>query len=347
MWFRPGMAIPMDSDLKAVFGRYMHIFLFGGTTEGRKIVSEIAGNNEERNIAGMYDFLETDVYVATDYGAGMLPQEKHVHVHVGRLDAEEMFGLFRDAVLREEDEGSDASQVLVIDATHPYATVVTENIVEACKKADVNCFRVYRPKGRLSGREMPERGSSDFLYFDTVKEAAEWLKTVYEERIPADSFETFNAARLPGLKSEGGNEDIGIRNRYGNKKNILITTGSKELQEYTVIPGFSDYCYVRALPTPEVLEKCMNLGFRRDKLILMQGPFKEDMNLAQMRYADAGFLVTKDSGEIGGFPEKCDAAIELGVKVLVIGRPKEVSVPNEDRYQVITLREVLGVISLL
>lgn len=294
----------------------MHIFLFGGTTEGRKIADYIARSNEEKNIAGLYDFLETDVYVATDYGASLLPKEKHVRVHVGRLDAEEMFGLFRQAVLREEDEGSDASQVLVIDATHPYAAAVTENIVDACIRAEVPCIRVYRPYGRLSSREMLERGSSDFLYFDTIKDAASWLKTIYSS-------------------------DVGIR------KNILITTGSKELEEYRVIPGYQDYCYVRALPTPEVLEKCSKLGFRRDRLILMQGPFKEDMNLAQMRYADAGFLVTKDSGEIGGFPEKCDAAIELGVRVLVIGRPKEALVPNEDWYQVVSLQEVLKFIDLL
>ncbi len=294
----------------------MHIFLFGGTTEGRKIADCIALVNEERDMAGLYDFIDTDVYVATDYGASLLPKERHMKVHVGRLDASEMYRLFREAVFAAEDGGEDAADVLVIDATHPYATIVTENIVDACMKAEVACIRVHRPYGRMSSQEMLERGSSDFLYFETVKDAAAWLKTIYSR-------------------------DIGIN------KNILITTGSKELKEYTVIPDFQEYCYVRALPTMDVLEKCTELGFRRDRLILMQGPFKEDLNMAQLRYADAGFLVTKDSGEIGGFPEKCDAAIELGVRVLVIGRPTQAMVPSEDWYQVIGLNEVLNFITML
>lgn len=294
----------------------MHIFLFGGTTEGRKIADCIALVNEERDMAGSYDFIETDVYVATDYGASLLPKERHIKVHVGRLDSSEMYRLFREAVFTAEDAGDDASDVLVIDATHPYAVMVTENIVDACMRAEVSCIRVHRPYGRMSSQEMLERGSSDFLYFDTVKDAAAWLKTIYSS-------------------------DVGI------EKNILITTGSKELNEYTVIPNFQDYCYVRALPSIDVLEKCNTLGFRRDRLILMQGPFMEDLNMAHLRYADAGFMVTKDSGAIGGFPEKCDAAIELGVRVLVIGRPSQAMVPSEDWYQVIGLNEVMDFITML
>lgn len=336
----------------------MHIFLFGGTTEGRKIANHIAEINEEKKIAGLRfpkgtgekafgnsaepddflpeakkphirksdfrrhpiscDYLETDVFVATDYGASLLPKEKHVHVHIGRLDRDQMAELFGRAVLDAEAQGKGAGDILVIDSTHPYANVVTENIASACEAVGVGCIRVHRPYGRLSSIEMMERGSSDFVYFDTVKDAAEWLKTVYSS-------------------------DVNVKSR----NNILITTGSKEIQEYTVIPDFSEYCYVRALPTAEVLEKCSKLGFRRDRLILMQGPFGVDMNLAQLRYADAGFLVTKDSGEIGGFPEKCDAAIELGVRVLVIGRPTPAMVPSADWYQVIGLQEVMDFLEIL
>ncbi len=330
----------------------MHIFLFGGTTEGRRIADHIAEINEEKNIAGLYDFLETDVFVATDYGAGLLKKEKHVRVHIGRLDGEEMTELFGRAVLDAEAQGEGAGDILVIDSTHPYANVVTENIARACEAAGVGCIRVHRPYGRLSGREMLERGSSEFAYFDSVKEAAEWLKTVYSSDVYLNSG---NSGRTDKGRKESpigssyrkpaGNSDDAHCER--TKKNILITTGSKEIQEYTVIPDFSEYCYVRALPTVEVLEKCSKLGFRKDRLILMQGPFGVDMNLAQLRYADAGFLVTKDSGEIGGFPEKCDAAIELGVRVLVIGRPAQAMVPNEDWYQVIGLREVMDFLEML
>ncbi len=306
----------------------MHIFLFGGTTEGRQIAEHIAEENRKRKTDGRADFYETEVFVATDYGAGLLPEERHVSVHVGRLDAEEMAECFRAAkgngkrsVNPEEPSESDeqivinefsidgamravsenkADEVLVIDATHPYAAVVTENIYQACKASGVKCIRINRPETD-SGSE-----NSGFLYFENVKNAVRWLNSTFEKN-PEE------------------------------RRHILITTGSKEIQEYTVISDFQEYCYVRALPTPEVLEKCIELGFRRDRLILMQGPFGVDMNMAQMRYASAGYMVTKDSGEIGGFPEKCEAAIELGVKVLVIGRPVSLNIQEEDRYRVMSL----------
>ena len=73
----------------------MHIFLFGGTTEGRKIAEHIAEENRKRETEGRKDFLETEVFVATDYGAGLLPKEKHIVVNVGRLDSEKMAERFR------------------------------------------------------------------------------------------------------------------------------------------------------------------------------------------------------------------------------------------------------------
>ena len=275
----------------------MHIFLFGGTTEGRRIAEHIAEENKKRDTEGNPVFFETDVFVATDYGAGLLPKEKHISVHVGRLDAEEMSELF-GSVQKEK--------AVVIDATHPYAAVVTENIYMACKEAGLKCIRINRPEVRAE--------NSDFLYFDSVRNAVLWLNSTF-------------------------------RKNPEERKHILITTGSKEIQEYTVIPDFKEYCYVRALPAPEVLEKCMELGFRRDRLIMMQGPFGVDMNLAQMRYAQARYMVTKDSGEIGGFPEKCEAAIELGVKVLVIGRPVSLRIQEEDGYRVMSFGEAVQEVS--
>lgn len=54
---------------------------------------------------------------------------------------------------------------------------------------------------------------------------------------------------------------------------VLLTTGSKELEKYTVLPDYQSRCYARVLPTPEVLEKCRELGFEGSHIIAMQGPF--------------------------------------------------------------------------
>ena len=55
----------------------------------------------------------------------------------------------------------------------------------------------------------------------------------------------------------------------------------------------------------------------------MQGPFTSDLNAAMIRQTDARYIVTKDSGETGGFLEKYQAAQETGAAMLVIGREKE------------------------
>lgn len=274
----------------------MNVFLFGGTTEGRKIAEAIAEVNREwvaHGDAAACDVSEAsslpisaEVYVATAYGASLLPAGPGITVHVGRLDAAEMRALFENAF----------GPLLVIDATHPYAAVVSENILSACAATGVRCLRVERESTGAEGKLASQEGAA-LHWVDSIEEAAAWLAV-----------------------------------QSTHRPNILITTGSKELAPYTRIPDFTARCYVRALPTVEALEKCQQLGFRREHLILMQGPFSEEMNVAQLRYADAGYLVTKASGETGGFPEKCEAALALGVEVVCIGRPKEVSIPDAAWY---------------
>ncbi len=100
----------------------------------------------------------------------------------------------------------------------------------------------------------------------------------------------------------------------------LITTGSKELEAFTQVRGWKERLFVRVLPTASVVEKCQRLGFAGRQLICMQGPFSYEMNRALLLQTGADCLVTKDSGQPGGFAEKYRAAIELGVKLIIIGR---------------------------
>lgn len=341
----------------------MHVFLFGGTTEGRKIAEAIAEVNrawaahEDAVACEVHESSElpitAEVYVATAYGASLLPAGPGITVHVGRLDAEAMLALFEDArqELKPMPDGKDGERkkseslkskgrcgqaerwqtpapLLVIDATHPYAAVVSENILSACAATGVRCLRVERENTGAGEHELAPEGAA-LHWVDSIEEAAAWL-----------AHETSDAKCMPdtsGMKTqvqglgENGKERTPAA-RVTPRPNILITTGSKELAPYTRIPDFAARCYVRALPTVEALEKCQALGFRRDHLILMQGPFSEEMNVAQLRYAEAGYLVTKASGETGGFPEKCEAALALGVEVICVGRPKEVSIPDAAWY---------------
>lgn len=107
------------------------------------------------------------------------------------------------------------------------------------------------------------------------------------------------------------------------KGNILVTTGSKEIKEYTRIPDYKERITVRTLPIPEVIKALNELGLEGKNLICMQGPFCEEFNYSLLKQIKASYLVTKESGKIGGFWEKYNAAKRAGAKVILIGRPKE------------------------
>lgn len=105
--------------------------------------------------------------------------------------------------------------------------------------------------------------------------------------------------------------------------NILLTTGSKELEEFLCIPFYEERIYVRILPVPEMVKKCLELGIQGKNLICMQGPFSKELNLAMLKEFQISYMVTKESGKAGGFPEKIAAAKEAGAKVVGIKRPRE------------------------
>lgn len=98
------------------------ILIFAGTTEGRKL-SECLSKA---------DILHT-VCVATEYGEIVLTENACAHVHRGRMDVEEMSTFI-----------SDGQFSAVVDATHPYAQVVTENIRNAMKGMDIPYIRLKR-----------------------------------------------------------------------------------------------------------------------------------------------------------------------------------------------------------
>ncbi|SFA92591.1 precorrin-6Y C5,15-methyltransferase (decarboxylating) [Acetitomaculum ruminis DSM 5522] len=102
--------------------------------------------------------------------------------------------------------------------------------------------------------------------------------------------------------------------------NILLTTGSKELKEYTIIPDYKERVFARVLSTVTSAKEAGELGFEGKNLICMQGPFSKEMNVALINMTNAKYLVTKESGRAGGFEEKIDACLETGCKVILVGR---------------------------
>ncbi len=109
-----------------------------------------------------------------------------------------------------------------------------------------------------------------------------------------------------------------LREREGA---VLLTTGAKELAAFRGLDP-ARLC-PRVLPCRESLAACEALGIPRRNIIAMQGPFSRELNAAMLRHFGARYLVTKDGGAPGGFPEKAAAAAETGATLVVLRRPEE------------------------
>lgn len=103
----------------------MNILLFGGTSEGRTLAEWLAGQG-----------IPLTLCVATEYGASLVPEIPGLRVLTGRRD--------RTAIERLLQENG-CSQV--VDATHPYAVEVTENLRAAAASAGVPYLRLVREGG--------------------------------------------------------------------------------------------------------------------------------------------------------------------------------------------------------
>lgn len=228
------------------------VIVFAGTTEGYELCRFLSENR-----------ITTYACVATEYGSRSLPENAYLHVAAKRLKAEEMEELFH--FIKPE---------LVLDATHPYAAEVTQNILKASQSAGVPYQRVLREGSSEHGQA---------VYVENTEAAVEYLK--------------------------------------GTTGNILLTTGSKEISKYTLLPDYQERIYARVLSLASVMETCQSCGLEGKHLIGMQGPFSKEINMAMLRQYDCAYLVTKDTGKTGGFQEKIDAALECGVTPVVIGRP--------------------------
>jgi precorrin-6Y C5,15-methyltransferase (decarboxylating) len=127
------------------------VIVFAGTIEGRTLSEYLAGEQ-----------VAVTACVATEYGGTLLKEQPGLTVHTGRMDQEQM-----TAFLREQDP------LFVVDATHPYAVVVSENVKKACDEADVEYIRLVRDTGLSGG----SAGQEEMIEVTSVEEAVDYLKT--------------------------------------------------------------------------------------------------------------------------------------------------------------------------
>lgn len=227
------------------------VLVFAGTTEGRLLSLFLEKNK-----------ISADVCVVSEYGKELMGQQQYINVLLGRLDENDILKLINTNFYD-----------FVIDATHPFATVITENIKNACKITQSKYIRILRQQVKVDGA------------------------------IVVDSFSS------------------AIAKLNESDENILLTIGSKELFRFFDVVNFKNRIYARALPTVDAISKCKALGLKSSNIILMQGPFTEELNCATLKQYNCKFMVTKASGDIGGLDEKQKAVKKCGADLIIIDLP--------------------------
>ena len=229
------------------------IWLIGGTSEGRALIKAMADLD-----------VELFVSVATEYGAELIEAQDNLTIMAERMDLAKMRTFLQNH-----------QPACVIDATHPYAAIVTATVQEACALEKAKYIRLLRPVGE----------AGNYITVHDFPEAVELLNQV-----------------------EG---------------NIFLTTGSKNLRDFTAVKDYKERIALRVLPMESSLLSALELGYKPANIVCMQGPFSKELNIAMLKKFKSKFMVTKDSGEVGGCAEKVEAAEEAGAKLIVIGRAVE------------------------
>lgn len=169
------------------------ICVFSGTSEGRRLVDHLKEQ----------DALVT-VCAATEYGGELIEPAERLTVLAKRMDEPEMEELFS----RERFD-------LVVDATHPYASLVTENVMQACLNTNTEYLRLERAGGdtpdsavcvqdTAAAIELLDGTVGNILFTTGSKELSEFAKiTDFADRafarvLPVES--SIAACREAGLK---------------------------------------------------------------------------------------------------------------------------------------------------
>jgi precorrin-6x reductase len=239
------------------------LWVFSGTSDGNALANELTQQG--------YPVV---VSAATEYGGEVAAQHcPGASIWAGHQGVE----------ARKQALSQNQAKVIV-DATHPYAKLISEQLMSLSKSLNIPYLRYERPSS-IGYDEHNDALPSSAHPIDSIKQAAE--------------------------------RAIALGRR------IFLTTGSKNLADFLQAPRAADReWFVRITPEPEFIQRAIDLGVPRSHICAMQGPFSEAFNEALWRDLKIDCVITKDSGDAGGYQAKVAAAQALGIPLLVIKRPE-------------------------
>ncbi len=242
------------------------LLLFAGTTEGRRLSECLVRAGISHTIC-----------VASEYGASLLKEDPLVRVQTGRMDREEMRLFFKEH-----------EPMAVIDATHPYAYEVTDNIKAALQGLKVPYLRLHRECGE-------ESGEKNVTYFSNNEECARALQD-----IPGNILLTNGSKGLSVYsQTEGLKERLYVR--------VLPTV---EIIEECMRQGLTGKQLIAMQgPFSEELNSALLTQLRIECIVTKQsgraGGFEEKLMAAKKKGIPVFVIGAKEEKEGLRFPEVC------------------------------------------
>lgn len=240
------------------------VLIFSGTTEGRELSEKLWKQG-----------VNCEVCVATEYGEMVMPQDSDMKIHQGRLSENEM-----------EELMNKEQYLVVVDATHPFATEVTSHIMQSTKNASTPYVRLRREEGNYR-----EENEGNIRYFDSALECAKALcetsgnilLTTGSKELSVfcqdDTVKTRLVVRvLPGLESIQICKNMGI----GGKQLIAMQGPFSKEMNLAMIHQYQIQCLVtkesgKNSGTDEKLEACEAAGI---PVFMIRRPSEEGEGLS-------------------------------------------------------------------
>ncbi len=138
------------------------IVIFAGTTEGRRLSEILADAGIAHTVCVATEYGEIVMRDQTDAEAARAKGHSLVSLHRGRMDRKQM-----------EEFLCNEGYEIVVDATHPYARVVTENIRDAVKTQSSIYLRLEREISQTPEAEDP---AVSIRYFESNADCAKVLE---------------------------------------------------------------------------------------------------------------------------------------------------------------------------
>lgn len=195
---------------------------------------------------------------------------------------------------------------------------------------------IRRRQGRLDETEMARLVSRERIsaLVDVTHPYAIEVRATAERVARAAGIPCFTYVRPAGCGP--GNDDVIIAGDHAAAARkacefgtpILLTIGSRHVADYARPAREAGVPLIaRVLSHHESLVACRAAGLPDDHVITGRGPFTVEDNRKLIRRFSIGVIVTKDSGEAGGFQAKRDAASLESCRLIVVGRTP-VTAPN-------------------